>query len=91
MSRSRKKNMGYSAYGMYKRYGKIYANRIVRRYTGKIPNGGWYKKLFPSWDLHEQEYQIFTREKFFRWFDPFHEREDDYPWHKNNWWHVVYK
>lgn len=33
--------------------GKRLANRKVRRFKGRIPNGRWYRKLYESWDIHD--------------------------------------
>lgn len=33
--------------------GKKFANRKVRRYKHKIPNGSSYKKIYCSYDIHD--------------------------------------
>jgi hypothetical protein len=46
MSRSHKKSPIYTEqqhHSIYARYMKNYANRLVRRYRGYIPKGGWWK------------------------------------------------
>jgi len=56
MSRSRKKNPIVSHYSRSKsgtRYSKRLASKAVRRYKGEITNGGIYKKIFNSDDIHD--------------------------------------
>ena len=48
MSRSRKKQWGFSSRNSF---AKKQANKVVRRYKDNIENGGFYKKLYESYDI----------------------------------------
>lgn len=55
MSRSYKKEP-YLKYAPMGNSGQILANRRIRRgkYKGEdIPSGGYYKKLYEQWDIHD--------------------------------------
>lgn len=43
-------------------YAKRRANRRVRQYRGTIPNGSFYKKLYPQYDI--SDYKFFCREAY---------------------------
>lgn len=54
MSRSFKKTPSFSDYSRnYTRWAKRQASKAVRRYQGELTNGAHYKKVYPTWDIHE--------------------------------------
>jgi len=58
MSRSRSKNPVKKDYsrGSTKIY-KRFASKAVRRYKGVISNGKFYRKIYPSYDIHDYVYR----------------------------------
>lgn len=56
MSRSRKKHpvvKDFSRGNNGTRWDKRQASKRVRRHKGPIPDGCGYKKLYPSWNIHD--------------------------------------
>ena len=54
MSNSYKKNPFYKEkYGKDRKWAKRMAQKAVRRYNGKIPNGTCYKNLICRWDIND--------------------------------------
>jgi len=52
MSRSKRQAVFTQGYGSPgKRIDKRMASRAVRNYTGEIPSGNAYKKIFDSWNI----------------------------------------
>ncbi|WP_083938083.1 hypothetical protein [Paenibacillus daejeonensis] len=43
------------------RWAKRKASKAVRRFSGKVPNGKWYRKIFCSWDICD--YRFFQSEQ----------------------------
>jgi hypothetical protein len=60
MSRSRKKrpHVKQGSGSKWKRKAKKFANKAVTRYDAPIPPGGFYKKLFNSWDICDWNFYI---------------------------------
>lgn len=55
MSRSYRKNPIIKDYSRsYTKWIKRHANKVVRRHKGKIPDGNYYRKIFNSYDIHDQ-------------------------------------
>lgn len=58
MSRSRKKHPHCSSYHRGKngtRHSKMLASKAVRRFNDEIPNGRWFKKIYPSYNIFDQK------------------------------------
>lgn len=53
MSRSYKKTPISKMAPVHGRIGKKFANRRVRRYDEELSNGGSYKRLYCSYDIHD--------------------------------------
>lgn len=66
MSRSYKKFPMIKCGGCEK-WGKVFANRRVRRYKGEISNGSEYKKIYESWDIHDYQYTQFREWAIQEW------------------------
>jgi len=64
MSDTFKKYPGFSAGGNKK--GKKLSNRRVR-YSKIISNGGFYKKLYESWNICDYKNYWYSRHSFWEW------------------------
>ena len=61
MSRSRKKTAGwvdYSRSGTKKE--KRFSNKAVRNFKGDISDGGMFKKMYCSWNIHDWAFLYFS-------------------------------
>ena len=57
MSRSRKKHSIYKDYSRnYTRWAKRQANKVVRKYQNKLPNGKSYRKLYCSYNISDYRF-----------------------------------
>lgn len=69
MSRSYKK-IPISKDNGYAKYGKRFANKTVRRTTDLPLKGGYYKKLYESWNIHDYVVYWPLEEAIAKWNNP---------------------
>lgn len=61
--------------------GKKFANKKVRRFQGKIPNGSFYQKLYNSWDICDYCWSSTWRE-YQEWSRRWGYEDDYYEWYR---------
>ncbi|MBS5910305.1 MAG: hypothetical protein E7L01_00990 [Paenibacillus macerans] len=49
------------------RWSKRQAGKAVRRFTGDMQNGGWYRKLYCSWDICDYKFYKPQQEAIHEW------------------------
>lgn len=70
MSRSYKKPYATDYSRSYTKFAKRQASKKVRRHKGKIPDGGAYKKIFPSYSIHDYSFSCYADKAWFRYIIP---------------------
>lgn len=66
MSRSFKKTPGFKDCD---KFGKKYANRVIRQFKGNIPSGGFFKKLFDKYYICDWSWLFFSTKKINEFYE----------------------